>query len=268
MRKVWKVIALLACVCLVLGAFAGCSSTETPATPSASPSTSPAAAEEDVIVMGTNAEFPPFEYVTDQGLVDKFDGIDVAIAQEIANSLGKTLKIENMEFDSLITALATGKVDFVAAGMTVTPDRTENVDFSDTYYSAKQVMIVKEGSDIKSSADLEGKNIGVILGYTGDTTVTEDLGYSPERYKKGADAVMDLVNGRLDVVVIDSAPAQAFVEKNPGLTIVEDAEAFEQEEYAIAVQKGDTELLNQINDVLAELKENGKIEEFGEKYSA
>lgn len=175
MRKVWKVIALLACVCLVLGAFAGCSSTETPATPSASPSTSPAVAEEDVIVMGTNAEFPPFEYVTDQGLVDKFDGIDVAIAQEIANSLGKTLKIENMEFDSLITALATGKVDFVAAGMTVTPDRTENVDFSDTYYSAKQVMIVKEGSDIKSSADLEGKNIGVILGYTGDTTVTEDL---------------------------------------------------------------------------------------------
>ena len=81
MRKVWKVIALLACVCLVLGAFAGCSSTETPATPSASPSTSPAVAEEDVIVMGTNAEFPPFEYVTDQGLVDKFDGIDVAIAQ-------------------------------------------------------------------------------------------------------------------------------------------------------------------------------------------
>lgn len=266
MKKVWKVLALLACVCLVLGAFAGCSS-ETPATPSTSPSASPAAADEDVLVMGTNAEFPPFEYVTDQGLVDKFDGIDVAIAQEIANSLGKTLKIENMEFDSLITALATGKVDFVAAGMTVEPDRAENVDFSDTYYSAKQVMIVKEGSDIKSSADLEGKKIGVILGYTGDTTVTEDLGYSPERYKKGADAVLDLVNGRLDVVVIDSAPAQAFVNKNPGLAIVEDAAAFEQEEYAIAVKKGDSELLGQINDVLAELKENGKIEEFGEKYS-
>lgn len=259
MKKVFKLLTLAVCVCLVLGALAGCSTSEAP---------DPAQeADNGVLVMGTNAEFPPFEYVTDNGIVDKFTGIDVAIAKEIADSMGKTLKVENMEFDSLIAALATGKVDFVAAGMTVRPDRQESVDFSDTYYSAKQVMIVKEGSDIKSSADLEGKNIGVILGYTGDTTVTEDLGHSPERYKKGADAVLDLVNGRLDVVVIDSVTAKAFVNKNPGLAIVEDAEAFEQEEYAIAVPKGDRELLSKVNEVLAELKANGKIDEFGETYS-
>lgn len=268
MKKVWKVLALVACVCLVIGAFAGCGSTETPA-PTGSPDANASATpqDENVLVMGTNAEFPPFEYVTDKGIVDKFSGIDVAIAKEIADSMGKTLKVENMDFDSLIIALSTGKVDFVAAGMTIKPDRQESVDFSDTYYSAKQVMIVKEGSTIQSSADLKDKKIGVVLGYTGDTAVTDDLGLSPERYKKGADAVMDLVNGRIDVVVIDSAPAKAFVEKNPGLAIVEDAAAFEQEEYAIAVQKGDKELLEKINGVLKDLKDSGKIEEFGATYS-
>ena len=254
MKKVWKVLALVACVCLVIGAFAGCGSTETPA-PTGSPDANASATpqDENVLVMGTNAEFPPFEYVTDKGIVDKFSGIDVAIAKEIADSMGKTLKVENMDFDSLIIALSTGKVDFVAAGMTIKPDRQESVDFSDTYYSAKQVMIVKEGSTIQSSADLKDKKIGVVLGYTGDTAVTDDLGLSPERYKKGADAVMDLVN--------------AFVEKNPGLAIVEDAAAFEQEEYAIAVQKGDKELLEKINGVLKDLKDSGKIEEFGATYS-
>ncbi len=265
MKKVSKVVALVAMLCLVLGMLVGCGGETTPA-PSADPSASNEA-NEDVIVMGTNAEFPPFEYVTENGIVDKFSGIDVAIAKEIADDLGKELKIENMEFDSLIMALATGKVDFVAAGMTVRPDRQESVDFSDTYYTAKQVMIVKEDSDIKSAADLEGKKIGVVLGYTGDTAVTEDLGYEPERFKKGADAVMDLVNGRLDVVVIDSAPANAFVEKNPGLAIVEDPEVFENEEYAIAVPKGDAELLEKINATLKELKDSGKIEEFGATYS-
>lgn len=266
MKKLMKVAALIACVCLMLSAFAGCG-TNGGTEPSATPSASPASSDDNVIVMGTNAEFPPFEYVTDNGIVGQFSGIDVAIAKEIADSMGKTLKIENMEFDSLIMALATGKVDFVAAGMTVRPDRQESVDFSNTYYTAKQVMVVKEGSDIKSAADLADKKIGVVLGYTGDTAVTEDLGYEPERFKKGADAIMDLVNGRLDAVVIDSAPAKAFVEKNAGLAIVEDDEVFAQEEYAIAVPKGDAETLAKINEVLAELKANGKIEEFGAAYS-
>lgn len=263
MKKVSKLAALAAVLCLMLGMLAGCGTGE----PAAEPTTDNDA-DSGVIVMGTNAEFPPFEYVTEEGIVDnKFSGIDVAIAKEIADDLGKELKIENMEFDSLIMALATRKVDFVAAGMTVRPDRQESVDFSDTYYTAKQVMIVKEDSDIKSAADLADKKIGVILGYTGDTAVTEDLGYEPERFKKGADAVMDLSNGRLDVVVIDSAPAKAFVEKNPGLKIVEDDEVFAQEEYAIAVPKGDTELLAKINATLAELRESGKIDEFGATYS-
>lgn len=263
MKKVSKIAALVAVLCLMLGMLAGCGTTESATEPTTDNDT-----DNGVIVMGTNAEFPPFEYVTEGGIVDnKFSGIDIAIAKEIADSLGKELKVENMEFDSLIMALATGKVDFVAAGMTVTPDRQESVDFSDTYYTAKQVMIVKEDSDIKSAADLADKKIGVILGYTGDTTVTDDLGYEPERFKKGADAIMDLTNGRLDVVVIDSAPAKAFIEKNPGLKIVEDDEVFAQEEYAIAVPKGNTELLTKINAALSELKENGKIDEFGATYS-
>lgn len=263
MKKVLKTVALIACVCLVLAMVAGCGSTTEKTEPS--PSAAPVASG-DAIVMGTNAEFPPFEYVTENGIVDKFSGIDVAIAKEIADSMGKELKIENMEFDSLIMALSTGKIDFVAAGMTVTDDRKESVDFSDTYYTAKQVMIVKEGSDIKSAADLEGKKIGVINGYTGDTIVTETLGLSPERFVKGVDAVMDLVNGRIDVVVIDSTPAESFVAKNTGLAIVEDDEAFANEEYAIAVPKGNEELLNSINKVIAELKANGKIAEFSDKY--
>ncbi len=265
MKKFMKVAAIIACVCLMAAAFAGCGAGGT-----TEPSASPAASGSDdanTIIMGTNAEFPPFEYVSDNGVVGQFSGIDVAIAKEIADSMGKTLKVENMEFDSLIMALATGKVDFVAAGMTVTDDRKASVDFSDTYYTAKQVMIVKDGSDIKSAADLKDKKIGVILGYTGDVTVTDDLGYSPERFKKGADAVMDLVNGKLDVVVIDSAPAKAFVEKNAGLKIVEDDEVFAQEEYAIAVPKGDSETLAKINETLAKLKKDGKIDEFGSKYS-
>lgn len=265
-KKVLKMAAVFCTVCMLAAVFAGCSGTETPA-PSASPAGDEA--KDDVIVMGTNAEFPPFEYVTSENpLVDKYDGIDVAIALEIGKALGKEVKIENMEFDSLLVALATGKVDFVAAGMTVEPDRQKNADFSDTYYLAKQVIIAKEGTGIKSAEDLRGKAVGVVLGYTGDTTMTKNY---PEanltRFKKGADAVMELTNGKIDAVVIDAAPAKAFVAKNAGLTIIEDAEAFENEEYAIAVKKGNTQLLEKINETLKTLKSNGTIDQLGQKYS-
>ncbi|MDR1689373.1 MAG: transporter substrate-binding domain-containing protein [Clostridiales bacterium] len=218
------------------------------------------------IIMGTNAEFAPFEFVaTENPLIDNFDGIDIAIALEIGKELGKSIKIENMPFDSLLVALETGKVDFVMAGMTVTEERKQNADFSNTYYVAKQVIIVPEASEVKSAADLNGKAVGVVLGYTGDMIMSETEAVLT-RYNKGADAVMDLVNGKIDAVVIDSAPAASLAAKNPGLVLVEDAAAFENEEYAIAVKKGNTELLNEINAALQKLQDAGAIEAFGQKY--
>jgi len=274
-KKTLKILALAVVACVMCLAFAGCTQDtavpEVTATPEATATPAITPAEEGgVIIMGTNAAFPPFEFEDGEGLVDGFDGIDVAIAMEIAKDMGKTVTIDNMAFNGLITALSSGKVDFVIAGMTANDERRENVDFSDTYYLAKQVIITKEGTDITSAADLIGKTVGVVATYTGDMIITEffeDNGAGePERYPKGADAVLDLLNGRVDAIVIDSAPAEVFITKNPGLVIVEDAEIFETEEYAIAVKKGNTELLEQINATLKRLKDEGKIEEFAKNY--
>ncbi len=217
------------------------------------------------VVFGTNAEFPPFEYVTGSGVIGQYDGIDMAIAKQIGDDMGKTVEINNMEFDSLIMALSNGEVDAVIAGMTVTDERKEAVDFSIPYYTATQVMIVKEDSDIAKASDMDGKKIVVIQGYTGETVVN-NLGYKYEAFKKGSEAVLELVNGKCDVVVIDSATASKYVQDNPGLKIVEDPEAFESEEYAIAVKKGNTELLNKINDSIQKMKDNGTISDISVKY--
>lgn len=251
MKKVVKLAALAATVVMGVAALSGCS-------------------EDNTLVMGTNAAFPPFEFTTTDGLVGEFDGIDVAIAQKIADSMGKELVIEDMEFDGLIASVKTGKVDMAVAGMTVNPDRLENVDFSDTYYVATQVMVVRpDDTSITKAEDLKnGKKVGVVLGYTGDTIVTETLQVPEEnivRANRGIDVVQDVKNGRLDAVVVDSATGKALAEKN-GLKVVEDPEVFESEEYAIAVQKGNTELLDQINEVLAEMTANGEIEALAEKY--
>ena len=251
-RNILKALALTVALCLLVVGFAGCA----------------AEGGKDKLVMGTNAEFPPFEFVAENGLIANFDGIDIAIAKEIGERLDADISIENMPFDSLLVALATGKIDFVAAGMTVKPERLENADFTISYYTATQVIIAKEDTTIATAADLTGKKVGVVLGYTGDTIVTEQLeGVTVERYKKGTDAVMDLVNGKVDAVVIDAAPANSFVARNDGLIVIEDAAAFENEEYAIAVKKGNTELLDKINGVLEELLANGTIAEFGAQYS-
>ncbi len=222
--------------------------------------------EKKELVFGTNAEFPPFEYVVSKGVIDKYDGIDMAIAKQIAEDNDMTAKIENMEFDSLLLALENGQVDAVIAGMTITPEKAEEVDFAIPYYTAKQVMIVKEDSDIAAAADMADKRIVVIQGYTGQTCV-ENLGYEFEAFKKGSEAVMELVNGKCDVVVIDSATAQKYVGDNEGLKIVEDAAAFDSEEYGIAVKKGNTELLEKINTVLTKMIENGTINELSAQYS-
>lgn len=221
---------------------------------------------EGVLTFGTNAEFPPFEFVAGTGVIDQYDGIDMAIAKQIAEDNGMTAAVENMEFDSLLVALQNGQIDAAIAGMTVTDERKEAVDFSVPYYTATQVMIVKEDSDIAAAADMADKKICVVQGYTGEICVN-DMGYPYEAFKKGTEAVMELVNGKCDVVVIDSATAQKYVDDNEGLKIVEDADAFESEEYAVAVRKGNTALLDMINSAIEAKLADGTISALGVQYT-
>ena len=216
--------------------------------------------ESDTLVMATNAEFPPYEYYEGDEVV----GIDAEIAQAIAEELGMTLKIEDMAFDSIIPAVTSGKADFGAAGMTVTEDRKKNVDFTDTYATATQVIIVKEDSDIAGPDDLVGKKIGVQLGTTGDIYAGDIEDAEVEQYNKGFEAGQALTQGKIDAVVIDGEPAKEFVAQAEGLKILD--EAFTEEEYAIAVAKGNDDLREKINDALAKLKESGKIDEIVAKY--
>lgn len=223
-------------------------------------------AKGDTITFGTNAEFPPFEYVTSSGVIGEYDGIDMVIAKQIAEDNGMTAAMENMEFDSLLVALQNGQIDAVIAAMTATDERRETVDFSTPYYTATQVMIVPEDSDIAAAADMADKRICVVQGYTGEVCV-QDMGYDYEAFKKGTEAVMELTNGKCDVVVIDSATAQKYVDDNEGLKIVEDPSAFESEEYAVAVQKGNTELLDKINKSVEKMLADGTINELAVKYT-
>ena len=223
-------------------------------------------ADADVIKIGTNAEFPPFEFVTAEGVIGEFDGIDMAMAKDIGETNGKEVKIENMEFDSLLIALQNGQIDAVISGMTITEERAKSVDFSVPYYEATQVMIVDKDSDIAKASDMEGKRIVVIQGYTGELCV-QDLGYEYEAFKKGTEAILELNNGKCDVVVIDSATAQKYVKDNPNLKIVSDSDAFEAEQYGIAVKKGNTELLDMINKAIEARLKDGSISEWSAKYS-
>ena len=266
MKKVTKAAALVLAIGMTMSVLAACgSNADSTAGTSNTAGSGADAAQGGTLTFGTNAEFPPFEFVTSNGVIDQYDGIDMAIAKQIAEENGMTAKIENMEFDSLVMALANGQLDAVIAGMTITDERLESVDFSTPYYTATQVMIVKEDSDITSAADMADKKICVIQGYTGETCVQE-MGYPYEAFKKGTEAVLELVRGRCDVVVIDSATAQKYVGDNKGLKIVEDSAAFESEEYAIAVQKGNTELLNMINKAIETKLADGTISELSAQY--
>ncbi len=216
--------------------------------------------KKDELVMATNAEFPPYEY--HQG--DKIVGIDVEICQAIADDLGKDLVIEDMAFDSVITSVYTGKADLGVAGLTITEDRLKNVNFSDPYTIATQVIIVKDDSDIASPDDLVGKTIGVQLGTTGDLHAEDIEDAVLERYNKGFEAVQALSQGKIDAVIIDNEPAKVYVSQNDGLKIVD--EAFTYEEYAIAIAKDNTQLLNEVNASIAKLKESGKLDEIINKY--
>ena len=216
--------------------------------------------KKEPLVMATNAEFPPYEFYEGKEVV----GIDADIAAAVAEEMGMELEIEDMAFDSIITAVTSGKADIGAAGMTVTEDRLENVDFTDTYATATQVIIVKEDSAIAGPDDLTGKKIGVQLGTTGDIYADDIEDATVERYNKGFEAVQALQQGKIDAVVIDGEPAKEFVKEAEGLKILD--EAFTEEEYAIAVKKGNDELKEKINDALANLKESGKLDEIVAKY--
>lgn len=254
MKKIRKILSMTVAAALMAVTFTACGDS------------SSSGDKKGSIKFGTNAEFPPFEYVVAKGVIGEFDGIDMSIAKQIADDNNKEVKIENMEFDSLLVALENSKIDAVIAGMTVTDERKEKVDFSETYYNAKQVMIVKEDSDIAKAEDMKDKKIVVIQGYTGETCVKK-LGYSYQSFKKGTEAILELVNGKCDVVVIDSATADKYVKDNKGLKIVEDNEKFENEEYAIAVKKGNKELLDEINKTIKKMKDDGKIAELAAKYA-
>ena len=250
MKKLVKILALALALTMAVMTLAACGKTEA----------------KDAIVFGTNAEFPPFEYVTAKGLIGEYDGIDIAIVDQIAKDLETEVKISNMEFDSLLIALANGQIDAAISGMTITEERKQSVNFTIPYYTATQVMIVREDSDIAKAADMEGKNIAVIQGYTGEICIA-DMGYEYISFKKGPDAIMELVNGKADVVVIDSATAVKYVSDNEGLKVVEDLEAFASEEYGIAVAKENTELLEKLNTSIQKMLDEGKIDEWNAKYA-
>jgi len=219
--------------------------------------------KDGVLTMATNAYFPPYEYYEGSEIV----GIDAEIAEAIATKLGLKLEIQDMEFDSIITAVQTGKADMGLAGMTVTDERLQMINFSETYATGVQVVIVAEDSDIASIDDLAGKKIGVQLATTGDIYACDDFGAeNVEEYNKGNDAVLALTQGKIDAVIIDNEPAKNYVAANEGLKIL-DTE-YVTEDYAACINKSNEELLNQVNKALEELKADGTIDAILAKYIA
>ena len=236
MKKVISVV--LACACVF--SFAACGSKS-----DSSKSDSAKSDEKEKLVMATNAEFPPFEYYDGDEVV----GIDAEFAAAIADKLGMDLKIEDMAFDSIIPAVQSGKADIGAAGMTVTEDRATQVDFSDSYYTGVQVI----RKQIATYLDLP------------DIYSTDDFGDdNVERFNKGMEAVQALQQGKIDAVIIDNQPAKTFVEENEGLKILETS--YVEEDYALAIKKGNDDLVKKVNDAIKELKEDGTFDKIVAKY--
>lgn len=241
-----KLMAVLLTVCLMIPAFAACA---------------------DTLIMATNAAFPPYEYYENETIV----GIDAEIAAAIAEKLGMELQIDDIDFNAIIPAVTSGKASFGMAGMTVTEERKQSVNFSDSYATGVQVIIVKDGSPIASVDDIlaEGANynVGVQEATTGDIYISGDLEGQPDRvqkYQNGALAVQALLTDKVDCVIIDNEPAKAFVAANEGLKILD--AAYTEEDYAIAVALDNTELLDKINAALKELIEDGTVAAIIAKY--
>ena len=220
-----------------------------------------ATVETGKLTMATNAAFPPYEMTTDAG---EFEGIDIETAQAIADKLGLELQIDDMDFDAALLSVQQGKADIVMAGVTVTDERKAVMDFSDSYATGIQSIIVPEGSDITSPDDLAGKKIGTQRGTTGYIYCSDDFGdENVVAYDDGLTAVQALNNGQVDAVVIDNAPAQEFVAANPGLVILDTSYA--EEDYAIGMAKGSS-LEDAVNSVLEELKADGTLQSIVDKY--
>ena len=213
------------------------------------------------LTMATNAAFPPYEMTTDAG---EFEGIDIETAQAIADKLGLELQIDDMDFDAALLSVQQGKADIVMAGVTVTDERKAVMDFSDSYATGIQSIIVPEGSDIASPDDLAGKKIGTQRGTTGYIYCSDDFGDDAVvAYDSGLTAVQALNNGQVDAVVIDNAPAQEYVAANPGLVVLDTSYA--EEDYAIGMAKGSA-LEDAINAALEELKADGTLQSIVDKY--
>ena len=272
-RRSFLAAAAVSAAALALTACGGSASTASSAAASSvaasseAASTSAAAAELTTVeagklTMATNATFPPYEMTTDAGTIE---GIDVDTAQAIAEKLGLELQIDDMDFDAALLSVQQGKADIAMAGITVTDERMAVMSFSDSYATGIQSVIVPEGSDIASVDDLAGKKIGTQRGTTGYLYCTDDFGEENViAYDNGLTAVQALNNGQVDAVVIDNAPAQEFVAANPGLKILDTAYA--QEDYAIGVAKGNTQLLDAINGALEELQDDGTLQAIVDKY--
>ncbi|MCI6689252.1 MAG: ABC transporter substrate-binding protein [Clostridiaceae bacterium] len=282
-----KIVSVMLCAAMATTVLAGCGSSNTASTDAAAEETTEdveaeatkeeaedaeaaeaatdaaevTTVEPGVLTMGTNATFPPYEYKDGDDVV----GIDAEIAQALADKLGLQLEIVDMDFDSLVASVQSGKIDMSLAGMTVTEERKQNVDFTDSYATGVQVIIVKEDSDIASADDLEGKLIGVQQGTTGHLYCSDDFGEDNViPYANGATAVQALLQGKVDCVVIDQEPAKAFVEANEGLKILETA--YTTEDYAAAVSKDNPALTAALNSALQELKDDGTIQGILDKY--
>ncbi|MCR5754154.1 MAG: ABC transporter substrate-binding protein [Acetatifactor sp.] len=248
-----KLALLLTCSMVMLG-LAACGSEK------AASSTVPTVVD-GVLTMGTNAQFPPYEFYDGDQIV----GIDAEIAQAIADKLGMKLEITDMDFGSIITSVQAGKVDVGIAGMTVNEERLQNVNFSTSYATGVQAIIVKEDSDIASPDDLAGKLIGVQENTTGHIYCEDDFGTENViAYTNGATAVQALAQGKVDCVVIDNEPAKNFVSTNEGLKILNTE--YVTEDYAIAISKDNEELLNAVDGALKELIADGTVQTILDKY--
>ncbi len=277
MKKVISVILAIAMIASLMLVFSACGETKTVDNDKPDGKTE----DKPVLVMATNATFPPYEYKGDSG---DFEGIDVEVATLIAEKLGMTLKIEDVEFGAIVAGVASGKYDIGMAGMTVNEERLESVNFSTTYAKGIQSVIVKADSPYTDFEEFyatfnedgtpatvkEGIKIGVQQDTTGDiysSDVPEKYGFGEDnviRYKDGPTAVQALVSGKITAVIIDNNPAKAYVAENEGLKILDGAYA--DEDYAIAINKNNTELLEKVNKALEELKNEGKLDEIINKY--
>ena len=255
-----KIVSLIVAVLLLVTCFAACGgNAEQPNANATAGADETQVADSkfagQTLTMGTNPAFPPYEMIDDNGTII---GIDADIAKAVADKLGMTLEIKDMEFKSLVPAVQSGTIDIALAGMSVTEERKESVDFTDTYATGIQVIIVKEDSEIKSVEDLKDHLIGVQTGTTGDIYCTDEFGADfVKQFSNGSIATQALINGQIDCVVIDNEPAKNFVAANEGLKILETEYA--NEDYAAAISKDNPELLEAVNGALKELTEDGTI---------